>query len=88
MATLSNVNAFIEIDYGDHIVRYKINKINDINLRVWALKDSDIGFAEKMTMGFDLAFGGCVGKRFLIKKDKKVLTPKPSAPEPQDTYKG
>lgn len=71
MAVLSDVNAFIEIDYGDHIVRYKIDKVNEINLRVWALGDSDMGFEEKKTMGFDLAFGGCVGKRFLIKKTTK-----------------
>jgi len=69
MKALSDINAFVEIDYGDHIVRYEINKVNDIVLRVWALGDSDMGFGEKKEMGFDLAFGGCVGQRSLTKKE-------------------
>ena len=69
MSNLNNVNAQITIDYGDHIVKYDINKVKDVSLRIWALKDTDIGFGEDMTMGFDISFGGCVGKRSLIKKE-------------------
>ena len=68
MKALSDINAYVEIDYGDHVVRYKINKVNDIVLRIWALGDSDMGFGEKKVMGFDLAFGGCVGQRSIVKK--------------------
>ena len=68
MKPLSDINAYVEIDYGDHVVRYKIDKVNDIVLRIWALGDTDMGFGETKEMGFDLAFGGCVGMRSINKK--------------------
>jgi len=71
MKALSDINAFVEIDYGNHLVRYKIDRVNDINLRIWSLQDTDMGFDEKMEMGFDLAFGGCMGQRFLVVKENE-----------------
>ena len=68
MKPLSDINAYVEIDYGDHVVRYKIDKVNDIVLRIWALGDTDMGFGEKKEMGFDLSFGGCVGQRSINRK--------------------
>ena len=71
MKALSDINAYVEIDYGNHLVRYKIDKVSDINLRIWALHDTDMGFGEKIEMGFDLAFGGCIGQRFLVVKNNE-----------------
>jgi hypothetical protein len=63
MSHLNDVNAKITIDYGDHIVEYDIKKVADINLRVWALQDTDMGFRNKKQLGFDIALTGCVGDR-------------------------